>query len=58
MKALEASGVEPFFRLGVTIETFVEKGFPRIRTSPPRDFEKWARISEHVIRHYTEGWAD
>ncbi len=58
VKALEASGVEPFFRLGVTIESFVEKGFPRIRTSPPRDFEKWARICGHVIRHYTEGWAD
>jgi len=25
---------------------------------PPKDFKKWARICEHVIRHYNEGWAD
>jgi hypothetical protein len=25
---------------------------------PPKDYAKWARICEHVIRHYTEGWAD
>jgi hypothetical protein len=23
----------------------------------PKDFAKWARICEHVIRHYNEGWA-
>ena len=27
-------------------------------TLPPRDFAKWARICEHIIRHYNEGWAD
>jgi len=25
---------------------------------PPTDFKKWARICEHVVRHYNEGWAD
>ena len=29
----------------------------RYRIEPPKDFGKWARICEHVIRHYTEGWA-
>ncbi|MGI5869010.1 MAG: GH39 family glycosyl hydrolase [Kiritimatiellia bacterium] len=58
MDALVENGVEPFFRLGVTIENFVERGFPPMRTLPPPDFAKWARICEHVIRHYTEGWAD
>ena len=24
----------------------------------PKDFKKWAVICEHIIRHYTEGWAD
>ena len=59
MKALEANGVEPFFRLGVTIENWVgyPGKFPALRTHPPKDFAKWARICEHVIRHYTEGWA-
>ena len=58
MKALEANNVEPFFRLGVTIENFVERGFPPVNILPPKDFAKWARICVHVIRHYTEGWAD
>jgi len=56
--ALERNGVEPFFRLGVTIENFVRSGIARRHTEPPTDFGKWARICEHVIRHYTEGWAD
>lgn len=50
------SGMEPFFRLGVTIE-----GFHKIkayRIFPPSDPEKWAIISEHIIRHYNEGWAN
>ena len=58
MKALVANGVEPFFRLGVTIENFVERGYPPVNIKPPKDFAKWARICEHVIRHYTEGWAN
>lgn len=51
--------VEPFFRLGVTIENWVDrehKPLPPIRSLPPKDYAKWARICEHVIRHYTEGW--
>ena len=57
--ALVENGVEPFFRLGVSIENWpaYTKPFPRLRTDPPKDFAKWARICEHVIRHYTEGWA-
>ena len=58
--ALVAAGVEPFFRLGVTIENWAAwpGGLPRLRTEPPGDFAKWARICERVVRHYTEGWAD
>lgn len=54
--ALVDNGVEPFFRLGVTIENYTL--IRRYRIDPPKDFAKWARICEHVIRHYTEGWAD
>ena len=50
------SGVEPIYRLGATIENFVE--IKRYHTFVPRDFGKWARICEHIVRHYTEGWAD
>ncbi len=57
VSALVAQGVEPFFRLGVTIENFAENGFPPVNTLPPSDPAKWARVCEHVMRHFTEGWA-
>lgn len=50
---LEA-GTKTFFRLGQTIEHQIKKH----GTVPPKDFKKWAVICEHIIRHYTEGWAD
>lgn len=49
-------GVEPIFRLGVTIEN--DAAIRAYRIYPPKDFHKWAVICEHVIRHYTEGWAN
>ena len=58
LRELTAHGVEPFYRLGVTIENFIRAGIPHRRAVPPPDFAKWARICEHVIRHYTEGWAN
>lgn len=54
--ALVESGVEPFFRLGVTIENAAL--IKSYRLDPPSDYKKWAVICEHIIRHYTEGWAD
>ena len=54
--ALIKSGVEPFYRLGVTIE--VDSSIKAYRIFPPSDYKKWAVICEHIIRHYTEGWAD
>ncbi|MBQ9545502.1 MAG: hypothetical protein IJV00_10300 [Clostridia bacterium] len=56
IKNLVENGVEPFFRLGVTIENFAE--IKAYRIFPPKDPEKWARICEGVIAHYNEGWAD
>ena len=56
LKALVANGVEPYFRLGITIENRAD--IRAYRTFPPKDPEKWARICEHVVRHYTEGWAN
>ncbi len=49
----QAVGTKVFYRLGASIEHEHKVG-----THPPKDFHKWARICEHVIRHYTEGWAD
>ena len=42
-----------FYRLGASIEHEYKYG-----TRVPPDFEKWARICEHIIRHYNEGWAN
>lgn len=47
-------GAEPFYRLGSKIEHGVKK----YGTIMPPDFQKWAEICEHIIRHYNEGWAD
>ena len=54
--ALVEASVEPFFRLGVTIEN--DAAIKSYRLDPPADYHKWAVICEHVIRHYTEGWAN
>ena len=49
-----AAGTKPFFRLGQTIEN----GIKKYHVYPPKDFAKWARICEHVIRHCNEGWCE
>ena len=50
------AGCEPIYRLGVTIENY--QAVRAYRLDPPTDFAKWARICEHIIRHYTQGWAN
>ena len=53
LKSIEAVGTKVFYRLGSAIEHDYKKG-----TYPPKDFLKWAQICEHIIMHYTEGWAN
>ena len=53
MTTLDA-GTETYFRLGQSIEHQIKKH----GTIPPKDFQKWAEICEHIIMHYNEGWAD
>lgn len=48
--------LKPFYRLGATIENHHK--IKAYHIYPPKDNEKWARICEHIIRHYNEGWAD
>ena len=52
--AIIRSGAQVVYRLGVTIEW----GSKKYTIYPPSDFNKWARICEHIIRHYNEGWCD
>lgn len=56
IKGLMEYGVQPYFRLGVTIEN--QSFIKAYRIHPPADYDKWAKICEHIIRHYNEGWAD
>ena len=53
MKSMVDAGIGVFYRLGAMIEHGRKKG-----TYPPADFHKWARICEHIIRHYNEGWGN
>ncbi len=54
IKVCEYAGVKTFYRLGSKIEHAPKK----YGTLPPPDFQKWARICEHIVAHYTEGWAN
>lgn len=56
IKKMIESSVEPFFRLGVSIEN--SHALKAYYIYPPKDFKKWAVICEHIIRHYNEGWAN
>ena len=53
LDTIRRAGTEVFFRLGQKIE----HGPKKYGVLPPKDYAKWARICEHVIRHYNEGWA-
>ena len=53
LKSIKAVGTEVFYRLGAAIEHRKKYG-----TYPPKDFEKWAQVCEHIILHYNEGWAN
>ena len=54
LDAIVKAGTKVFYRLGQSIEHWAKK----YGIFPPKDFAKWARICEHIILHYNEGWAD
>ena len=54
IKSIVNAGTKIVYRLGITIDW----GIKKYHTQPPKDYSKWARICEHVVRHYNEGWAD
>ncbi len=54
LETMRAAGTEPYYRLGQSIEHAIKK----YHIHPPKDYAKWARICEHIIRHYNEGWAN
>lgn len=52
MSNIAAVGTAVFYRLGESIDHKVKK----YNVYPPKDFKKWAKICEHIILHYNEGW--
>lgn len=56
LEQLHKAGVEPYYRLGVTIENAAP--IKAIGIHCPPDIHKWASICEHIVRHYTKGWAN
>ena len=56
LEAMAQYDLKPMFRLGVTIEN--QAHIRAYRIHPPKDYAKWARICEHIVRHYNEGWAN
>ena len=56
LEQLDKAEVEPYYRLGVTIENAAK--VKSYWVSPPENYDKWASICEHIVRHYTKGWAN
>lgn len=52
IERVTASGAEPFFRLGESID----HSGKHLYINPPEDYEKWASVCEHIIRHYNNYW--
>ena len=52
LDSIRRAGTEVFFRLGQSIE----HGPKKYGVLPPKDYAKWARICENIVRHYNEGW--
>lgn len=56
IKKLVSTGTKIIWRLGnAGHEPNIVKKYG---AWPPKDFKKWARICDHIINHYNEGWAD
>ena len=54
VKVINDAGTKVFYRLGTKIEHWRKKYWSVV----PADFHKWAVVCEHIIRHYTLGWAN
>ena len=52
LNSIRLQGVGIMYCLGSSYDGIVNYG----TDAPPKDDLKWARIVEHVIRHYNEGW--
>lgn len=53
---LQKAGTRAFYRLGESIENY--QAVKAYYIYPPADYGKWARVCEHIVAHYNEGWKD
>lgn len=53
-QGINDAGAAVFYRLGSKIEHEPKKYHTRV----PKDYAKYARVCEHIIRHLCYGWAD
>ena len=56
LAAMAKINLKPFYRLGCTIEN--QHKIKAYHIFPPPNPHKWARICEHIIKHYNYGWAN
>lgn len=54
LAACREAGSDIVYRMGESSDYTPTKKY----ITPPKDFGKLARICEHIIRHYNEGWAN
>ncbi len=54
IEEIRKTGAEILFRLGESLDPYTRK----LYVKSPADLHKWARICEHIVRHYNEGFAD
>ncbi len=55
IQAIIDTGSQVIYRLGETIEHHTRRKY---FIHPPANFQKWAEVCVHIIRHYNEGWAN
>ena len=55
LNAARLAGSEIMYFIGTSCDKEMG-GRPCGNDEPPKDFAKFARICEHVVRHYNEGW--
>jgi len=56
VKKIIDTGTMPMYRLGNS--NHEPNSLKKYGAWPPKDYAKWARICEHVVKHYTQGWAN
>lgn len=52
LSAINSIEAKIIYRLGYSWEE------PPVHNVPPEDYEKWASICVHIIKHYNDDWAD